>query len=193
MSAASTGRRSEARARITAPAPTCDFEMDKADFEAGRQIACPLLVIWGAKSHTGRVHGDVLAVWRDYAADVDGGPIDAAITCRRKRPRILCAGCCGTSKPRFSRLRLPAGRGLVGLWISFDAGRGDWGGERYAVARLRKQRRQGRDGRPFLSSVGAPNVFRCFLQASEPGLVDRGVVWHVRSRTTLAICLADTL
>ena len=56
--------------------PTCDFDMDDADFRAGRKVECPLLVVWGAKSHTGTVHGDVLAVWRDYAANAAGGPID---------------------------------------------------------------------------------------------------------------------
>jgi len=56
--------------------PTCDFEMDEADRKAGRKVGCPLLVLWGAKSHTGTVYGDVLAVWRDYATEVTGGPID---------------------------------------------------------------------------------------------------------------------
>ena len=55
---------------------TCDFEMDDADAKAGRKIACPLLVIWGARSHTGTVFGDVLAVWRNYASDVSGSPIE---------------------------------------------------------------------------------------------------------------------
>jgi haloacetate dehalogenase len=55
---------------------TCDFDMDQADRTAGRKVACPLLVIWGAKSHTGRVYGDVLAVWRDYATAVTGGAIE---------------------------------------------------------------------------------------------------------------------
>ena len=55
---------------------TCDFEMDKADHAAGRKIDCPLLVIWGARSHTGAVHGDVLGIWRDFASKASGGPID---------------------------------------------------------------------------------------------------------------------
>ncbi|MGH7054133.1 MAG: alpha/beta fold hydrolase, partial [Stellaceae bacterium] len=55
---------------------TCDLDMDTADRDAGRKVACPLLVLWGARSHTGAVHGDVLAVWRDYAANAVGGPID---------------------------------------------------------------------------------------------------------------------
>ena len=39
-------------------------------------MTCPLLVTWGAKSHTGRVYGDVLAVWRDYAEDLTGAAIE---------------------------------------------------------------------------------------------------------------------
>jgi hypothetical protein len=34
--------------------PTSDFDMDKADFEAGRKITLPLLVIWGQRSHRRR-------------------------------------------------------------------------------------------------------------------------------------------
>jgi haloacetate dehalogenase len=55
---------------------SCDFEMDEADYKAEHKIACPLLVTWGARSHTGTVHGDVLAVWRNYATNATGGPID---------------------------------------------------------------------------------------------------------------------
>lgn len=55
---------------------TCDFEMDAADREAGRRVECPLLVLWGGKSHTGTVYGDVLSVWREYAREVSGGAID---------------------------------------------------------------------------------------------------------------------
>jgi haloacetate dehalogenase len=53
---------------------TCDFEMDAADRD--KKVQCPLLVIWGTRSHTGTVYGDVLAVWRQYAEDVMGGPVE---------------------------------------------------------------------------------------------------------------------
>jgi haloacetate dehalogenase len=55
---------------------TCDFALDDADFQADRKVACPLLVVWGARSHTGTVYGDVLGVWRAYAHNVAGGAID---------------------------------------------------------------------------------------------------------------------
>lgn len=49
--------------------------MDEADFDAGLRITCLLLVIWGERSHTRSVHGDVLLVWRDFGRDATGGPI----------------------------------------------------------------------------------------------------------------------
>lgn len=55
-------------------AATLDREMDEADRD--RRITCPTLVLWGKQSHTGRVYGDVLAIWRDYAVDATGGPLD---------------------------------------------------------------------------------------------------------------------
>ncbi|MGB7183278.1 MAG: alpha/beta hydrolase [Burkholderiaceae bacterium] len=55
---------------------SCDFEMDTADFEAGNLIQMPTLVIWGSQSHTGKVYGDILPIWRQYATNVTGGPIE---------------------------------------------------------------------------------------------------------------------
>lgn len=55
-------------------AASIDLVHDEADRQ--RKITCPLLALWGAK---GRVHQayDVLAVWRDYAADVRGRALEA--------------------------------------------------------------------------------------------------------------------
>ncbi len=53
-------------------AATLDRAMDEADFAAGRRIACPTLVLFGGRSHTGEVFDDVTKVWRDYATDVIG-------------------------------------------------------------------------------------------------------------------------
>jgi len=53
---------------------TCDFEMDSADKD--RKVECPLLVIWGTRSHTGTVYGDVLQIWKNYGIDVIGGPME---------------------------------------------------------------------------------------------------------------------
>jgi haloacetate dehalogenase len=66
---------------------TCDFEMDTADFEAGNKVEAPVLVIWGTKSHTGRVYGHVLDVWRRYARRVEGGPIACGHYVQEEAPR----------------------------------------------------------------------------------------------------------
>jgi haloacetate dehalogenase len=46
-----------------------DFEMDKLDVAAGRRIACPALILWGATGTVGR-HFDPAEVWSHYAADI---------------------------------------------------------------------------------------------------------------------------
>lgn len=69
-----------------------DLAMDTEDFEADRRVACPLLVLWGRDSHTGTVFGDVLSVWRRYAAgEVTGGPIDAGHYVNEERPEETAA------------------------------------------------------------------------------------------------------
>jgi haloacetate dehalogenase len=55
---------------------SCDLDMDTADFEAGNKARQPLLILWGSRSHTEGVHGDVLAVWKQYADNVTGGGIN---------------------------------------------------------------------------------------------------------------------
>jgi haloacetate dehalogenase len=48
-----------------------DLAMDTKDFEAGRKITTPLLVLWGATGGVGRNHqaGDI---WKRYASDIRG-------------------------------------------------------------------------------------------------------------------------
>jgi haloacetate dehalogenase len=52
---------------------TVDLAMDDADF--GNKVETPLLILWGAASHTQAVFDDVLDVWRDYGTDVQGAGI----------------------------------------------------------------------------------------------------------------------
>src|SRR5262249_12557621 len=46
-----------------------DLAMDTEDFEAGRKIACPVLLLWGATGGVGRNH-DAEQIWRRYASDI---------------------------------------------------------------------------------------------------------------------------
>lgn len=53
---------------------TMDFALDEAD-HGKRRIACPLLALWGRRGHLERWY-DVLAIWRDWADDVQGRGLD---------------------------------------------------------------------------------------------------------------------
>jgi haloacetate dehalogenase len=49
-----------------------DLEMDSKDFEAGRKITCPVLLLWGATGGVGRNHKS-MEIWPLYASDIRGG------------------------------------------------------------------------------------------------------------------------
>lgn len=46
-----------------------DLALDAADFEAGKRVDCPSLILWGAKGGVGRNH-DAAKVWKDYATNI---------------------------------------------------------------------------------------------------------------------------
>jgi haloacetate dehalogenase len=51
-----------------------DFALDEAD-RGRRRIACPVLALWSTRGNLQRWY-DVLAIWRDWADDVRGRPLD---------------------------------------------------------------------------------------------------------------------
>jgi haloacetate dehalogenase len=55
---------------------TYDFELDEADRAEGRRLACPVLVLWGARNDLEELFGDPLAIWRGWADDVRGRALD---------------------------------------------------------------------------------------------------------------------
>ena len=60
-------------------AATIDRAHDEADRRAGRRIACPTLVLWSASgglNHWYQDEGGPLQLWRQWADDVDGAPIE---------------------------------------------------------------------------------------------------------------------
>jgi haloacetate dehalogenase len=70
---------------------TCDLEMDTADYEAGNKIDMPALVVWGSKSHTGKVYGDILPIWRQYATRMSGGAISCGHYVQEEAPQETLA------------------------------------------------------------------------------------------------------
>jgi len=48
-----------------------DLDMDTGDFEAGRRVECPALLLWGATGGVGRNHKPGPAeIWKRYAANI---------------------------------------------------------------------------------------------------------------------------
>jgi haloacetate dehalogenase len=61
-------------------AATLDHEHDLQDRQAGRRIACPVLVLWSGRGPLNSWYADAggpLALWRAWADDVRGRPLDA--------------------------------------------------------------------------------------------------------------------
>lgn len=61
-------------------AATRDWEHDDADRKAGRRIKCPVLVLWSGRGGLDSWYADAggpLAIWRAWADQVEGGPVDA--------------------------------------------------------------------------------------------------------------------
>lgn len=56
-------------------AVTYDFKLDEAD-RGKKRINCPLLVLWAEKGQLGNWY-DVLAVWRDWADQVEGHSVNS--------------------------------------------------------------------------------------------------------------------
>jgi haloacetate dehalogenase len=59
-------------------AATLDLAHDQADRNSGRGIRCPVLALWSAKGALDDWYdedGGPLAIWREWADDVQGGPL----------------------------------------------------------------------------------------------------------------------
>jgi haloacetate dehalogenase len=61
-----------------------DREHDEAD--RGRLIDCPVLALWGRRGALEGLYGDVLAVWRSWAREVDGRGLEASHFLVEDRP-----------------------------------------------------------------------------------------------------------
>jgi haloacetate dehalogenase len=67
-----------------------DLEHDRADRAAGRRIACPTRVLWGAHGVIARCF-DPMALWRDAADTVSGRALDCGHYIAEERPAELLA------------------------------------------------------------------------------------------------------
>ncbi|MFD8530128.1 alpha/beta fold hydrolase [Streptosporangium canum] len=69
-----------------------DRAADDADRRAGRRISCPTLFLWATRDDMEDLYGDPLAIWRDWADDLRGAPIDSGHHVAEEAPAELAAG-----------------------------------------------------------------------------------------------------
>lgn len=62
---------------------------DDADRAAGRRLQCPTLVAWSTRDDMERLYGNPLDVWRPWATDVRGRPIDSGHHIAEQNPTDL--------------------------------------------------------------------------------------------------------
>jgi haloacetate dehalogenase len=67
-----------------------DLEHERLDLAAGRKIACPMLVLWGADGVIGKCF-DPLAEWAALALDVRGKPLASGHYIPEEAPETLLA------------------------------------------------------------------------------------------------------
>jgi haloacetate dehalogenase len=68
-----------------------DRKHDEADRRAGRRIECPTLVLWATEDDMEDLYGDVVAVWRPWATDLRGAPIQSGHHMAEEAPEALAA------------------------------------------------------------------------------------------------------
>jgi haloacetate dehalogenase len=68
-----------------------DRDHEEADRRAGRTIRCPTLVLWSTGDDMEELYGDPLAVWRTWADDLHGQPIDSGHHIAEENPGDLTA------------------------------------------------------------------------------------------------------
>jgi haloacetate dehalogenase len=66
-----------------------DRALDDEDRRAGRRIACPVLVHWGAEE--GSMSDGPLPIWRRWAEHVEGGPLPSGHFIPEEAPEQLLA------------------------------------------------------------------------------------------------------
>ena len=79
-------------------AATVDLVHDRADVAAGRKLRQPLRVLWGDHGAVGKCF-DVLALWRERAADVSGVSLPCGHYIAEEAPQLLLAEALTFFKP----------------------------------------------------------------------------------------------
>ena len=68
-----------------------DRDDEQADRDAGRRLACPVLVLWSSRDDLELVHGDPLEIWKAWADELRGHTIDSGHHMAEEAPHELAA------------------------------------------------------------------------------------------------------
>ncbi|WP_328473795.1 alpha/beta hydrolase [Actinoplanes sp. NBC_00393] len=68
-----------------------DRDHELADRSAGRTVRCPALFLWSTRDDMEDLYGDPLAIWRTWAGDVRGVPIESGHHMAEENPDAVAA------------------------------------------------------------------------------------------------------
>ncbi|HUP53951.1 MAG TPA: alpha/beta hydrolase [Methylomirabilota bacterium] len=68
-----------------------DRAADEADMAAGRTVTAPTLVLWATRDDLGELYGDPLSIWRSWAPNLRGHPVESAHHMAEEIPDELAA------------------------------------------------------------------------------------------------------
>ncbi len=68
-----------------------DREHELADRRANNRVTCPALFLWSTKDDMETLYGDPLAIWREWADDVRGAPIESGHHMAEENPSAVVA------------------------------------------------------------------------------------------------------
>jgi haloacetate dehalogenase len=68
-----------------------DREHEEEDRRAGRTVRCPTLYLWSSRDDMEDLYGDPLEIWRSWADDLRGHPIDSGHHMAEENPADLTA------------------------------------------------------------------------------------------------------
>lgn len=66
-----------------------DRAHDDADRLAGRQLSCPVLVLWALRDDMEELYGDPLSIWSSWAPDLRGARVDSGHHIAEEAPEEL--------------------------------------------------------------------------------------------------------
>jgi haloacetate dehalogenase len=68
-----------------------DHHHDREDRDAGKKVQCPTLCLWSTRDDLEQIYGNPLAIWRNWAIDVQGFGIDSGHHVAEENPEALAS------------------------------------------------------------------------------------------------------